>query len=127
MVLKKKWKGLRVIDGTLVLLNKHHLYFQVLVINVIIDNVYKSIRIPSCDNSCPLICIEKNKDMPRMKRWSGTKKLKLIDVNKIFSKTQEAQPPRNKMSPSDDELTSCYYMSFQEYVYGERKSVPSLV
>nr|KAJ0200718.1 hypothetical protein LSAT_V11C600298980 [Lactuca sativa] len=31
------------------------------------------------------------------------------------------------MSPSDDEMTSCYYMSFQEYVYGEWKSVPSPV
>nr|KAJ0215112.1 hypothetical protein LSAT_V11C300123180 [Lactuca sativa] len=64
-------------------------------------------------------------DMPWMKRWSGTKKLKWVDVNKIFSKTQEGQGPRNKMSPSDDEMTSCYYMSFQEYVYGEQKSVPS--
>nr|KAJ0207172.1 hypothetical protein LSAT_V11C500259060 [Lactuca sativa] len=60
--------------------------------------------------------LRKNKDMPRMKRWSGTKKLKW-----------EGQPLRNKMSSNDDEMTSCYYMSFQEYVYGERKSVPSPV
>nr|KAJ0194425.1 hypothetical protein LSAT_V11C800418060 [Lactuca sativa] len=71
--------------------------------------------------------LRKNRDMPRMKRWSGTKKLKWIDVNKIFSKIQEGQPPRQNMLPSDGEMTSCYYMSFQEYVYGERKSVPSPV
>nr|KAJ0189902.1 hypothetical protein LSAT_V11C800411890 [Lactuca sativa] len=70
--------------------------------------------------------LRKNRDMVRMKRWSDTKKLKWVDVNKIFSKTQ-GQPPRNRMSPSDDEMKSCYYMSFQEYVYGERKSVPSPV
>nr|KAJ0208605.1 hypothetical protein LSAT_V11C400183800 [Lactuca sativa] len=45
--------------------------------------------------------LRKNRDMPQMKRWSGTKKLKWVDVNKIFSKIQ--------------------------YVYGERKSVPSPV
>nr|KAJ0205931.1 hypothetical protein LSAT_V11C500242790 [Lactuca sativa] len=45
--------------------------------------------------------LRKNRDMPRMKRWSGTKKLKWVDVNKIFSKIQ--------------------------YVYGERKSVPPTV
>nr|KAJ0213468.1 hypothetical protein LSAT_V11C400204660 [Lactuca sativa] len=45
--------------------------------------------------------LRKNRDMPRMKRWSETKKLKWVDVNKIFSKIQ--------------------------YVYGERKSVPSPV
>nr|KAJ0208686.1 hypothetical protein LSAT_V11C400214080 [Lactuca sativa] len=27
------------------------------------------------------------------------------------------------MSPSEDEMKSCYYMSFQEYVYGGRKSI----
>nr|KAJ0210663.1 hypothetical protein LSAT_V11C400194670 [Lactuca sativa] len=37
------------------------------------------------------------------------------------------QPPRQNMLPSDGDMTSCYYMSFQEYVYGERKSVPFLV
>nr|KAJ0187032.1 hypothetical protein LSAT_V11C900505150 [Lactuca sativa] len=68
--------------------------------------------------------LRKNRDMPRMKRWSGTKKLKWVDVNKIFSKTQ-GQPPRNRTSLSDDEMTSCYYMSFKEYVYGEQKSVSS--
>nr|KAJ0189333.1 hypothetical protein LSAT_V11C800438700 [Lactuca sativa] len=71
--------------------------------------------------------LRKNKDMPRMKRWSGTKKMKWVDVNKIFSKIQEGQPPRKNMLPSDGEMTSCYYMPFQEYVYGERKPVPSPV
>nr|KAJ0195510.1 hypothetical protein LSAT_V11C700373550 [Lactuca sativa] len=70
--------------------------------------------------------LRKNKDMPRIKRWSGTKNLKWVDVNKIFSKIL-GQPPRQNMLPSDGEMTSCYYMSFQEYVYGERKPVPSLV
>nr|KAJ0190201.1 hypothetical protein LSAT_V11C800424510 [Lactuca sativa] len=67
--------------------------------------------------------LRKNRDMPRIKQWSGTKKLKWVDVNKIFSKIHEGQPPRQNMLPSDGEMTSCYYMSFQEYVYGERKSV----
>nr|KAJ0207526.1 hypothetical protein LSAT_V11C500263170 [Lactuca sativa] len=71
--------------------------------------------------------LRKNRDMPRMKRWSGTKKLKWVDVNKIFSKIQEGQPLRQNMLSSDGEMTSCYYMSFQEYVYGERKSVSSPV
>ncbi|KAL7604712.1 hypothetical protein Lser_V15G17534 [Lactuca serriola] len=31
------------------------------------------------------------------------------------------------MLPGDGEMTSCYYMSFQEYVYGEGKAVPSPV
>ncbi|KAL7588081.1 hypothetical protein Lser_V15G39541 [Lactuca serriola] len=62
-----------------------------------------------------------------MKRWSGTKKLKWVDVNKIWSKIQEGQPPRQNMLPGDGEMTSCYYMSFQEYVYGEGKAVPSPV
>nr|KAJ0193305.1 hypothetical protein LSAT_V11C800396240 [Lactuca sativa] len=57
----------------------------------------------------------KNKDLPRMKRWSGTKKLKWVDVNKIWSKMQEGQPPRQNMLPGD------------EYVYGEGKVVPSPV
>nr|KAJ0219349.1 hypothetical protein LSAT_V11C300133980 [Lactuca sativa] len=35
------------------------------------------------------------------------------------------QPPRQNMLPSDGEMTSCYYMSFQEYVYSERKSFSS--
>nr|KAJ0210255.1 hypothetical protein LSAT_V11C400212810 [Lactuca sativa] len=70
--------------------------------------------------------LRKNRDMPQMKRWSGTKKLKWVDVNKIFSKIQ-GQPPRQNMLPSDSEMTSCYYMSFQEYVYGKRKSVSSPV
>nr|KAJ0210973.1 hypothetical protein LSAT_V11C400225840 [Lactuca sativa] len=76
-------------------------------------------------HACGLV-LRKNKDMPRMKRWSGTKKLKWVDMNKIFSKLQ-GQPPRQNMLPSDGEMTSCYYMSFQEYVYGEGKAVPSLV
>nr|KAJ0217895.1 hypothetical protein LSAT_V11C300127150 [Lactuca sativa] len=76
--------------------------------------------------ACGLV-LRKNKDMPRMKRWSGTKKLKMVDVNKIFSKLQEGQPPRQNMLPSDGEMTSCYYMLFQEYVYGEGKAVPSPV
>ncbi|XP_052619781.1 uncharacterized protein LOC128126087 [Lactuca sativa] len=71
--------------------------------------------------------LRKNKDMPRMKRWSGTKKLKWVDVNKIWSKIQEGQPPRQNMLPGDGEMTSCYYMSFQEYVYGEGKAVSSPV
>nr|KAJ0216372.1 hypothetical protein LSAT_V11C300133710 [Lactuca sativa] len=75
--------------------------------------------------ACGLV-LRKNKDMPRMKRWSGTKKLKWVDVNKIFSKLQ-GQPPRQNMLPSDGEMTSCYYMSFQEYVYSEGKTVSSLV
>nr|KAJ0188341.1 hypothetical protein LSAT_V11C900464840 [Lactuca sativa] len=58
--------------------------------------------------------LRKNRDMSRMKRWSGTKKLKMVDVNKIFSKIK-GQPPRQNMLPSD------------EYVHGERKSVPSPV
>nr|KAJ0205813.1 hypothetical protein LSAT_V11C500284660 [Lactuca sativa] len=70
--------------------------------------------------------LRKNKDMPRMKRWSGTKKLKWVDVNKIWSKIQ-GQPPRQNMLPGDGEMTSCYYMSFQEYVYGEGKAVSSPV
>nr|KAJ0215765.1 hypothetical protein LSAT_V11C300106510 [Lactuca sativa] len=70
--------------------------------------------------------LRKNKDLPRMKRWSGTKKLKWVDVNKIWSKIQ-GQPPRQNMLPGDGEMTSCYYMSFQEYVYGEGKAVPSPV
>nr|KAJ0189927.1 hypothetical protein LSAT_V11C800433200 [Lactuca sativa] len=52
--------------------------------------------------------LRKNKDMPRMKRWRGT-------TNK------------NKMSPSADEMTSSYYMAWEEYLYGERNSVPSPV
>nr|KAJ0209397.1 hypothetical protein LSAT_V11C400210090 [Lactuca sativa] len=76
--------------------------------------------------ACGLV-LRKNKDVPRMKRWSGTKKLKWVDVNKIFSKLQEGQPPRQNMLPSDGEITSCYYMSFQEYVYGEGKTVSSPV
>ncbi|XP_052627201.1 uncharacterized protein LOC111908493 [Lactuca sativa] len=71
--------------------------------------------------------LRKNKDLPRMKRWSGTKKLKWVDVNKIWSKIQEGQPPRQNILPGDGEMTSCYYMSFQEYVYGEGKAVPSPV
>nr|KAJ0188898.1 hypothetical protein LSAT_V11C900483480 [Lactuca sativa] len=69
----------------------------------------------------------KNKDLPRMKRWSETKKLKWVDVNKILSKMQEGQPPRQNMLPGDGEMTSCYYMSYQEYIYGEGKTVPSPV
>nr|KAJ0215277.1 hypothetical protein LSAT_V11C300148050 [Lactuca sativa] len=69
----------------------------------------------------------KNKDLPRMKRWTGTKKLKWVDVNKIWSKMQEGLPPRQNMLPGDGEMTSFYYMSFQEYVYGEGKTVPSPV
>ncbi|KAL7594647.1 hypothetical protein Lser_V15G29007 [Lactuca serriola] len=71
--------------------------------------------------------LRKNKDLPRMKRWSGTKKLKWVDMNKIWSKIQEGQPPRQNMLLGDGEMTSCYYMSFQEYVYGEGKAVPSPV
>nr|KAJ0184479.1 hypothetical protein LSAT_V11C900500400 [Lactuca sativa] len=41
--------------------------------------------------------------------------------------TKEGQRPRNNMSPSDDKMTSSYYMSCQEYVYGERNSVSSPV
>nr|KAJ0204711.1 hypothetical protein LSAT_V11C500278910 [Lactuca sativa] len=59
--------------------------------------------------------------------FSGTKKLKWVDVNKIWSKIQEGQPPRQNMLPGDGEMTYCYYMSFQEYVYGEGKAVPSPV
>nr|KAJ0199532.1 hypothetical protein LSAT_V11C600303500 [Lactuca sativa] len=58
----------------------------------------------------------KNKNLPRMKRWSGTKNLKW-----------EGLPPRQNMLPGDGEMTSSYYMSFQEYVYGEGKAVPSPV
>nr|KAJ0190412.1 hypothetical protein LSAT_V11C800438490 [Lactuca sativa] len=35
--------------------------------------------------------------------------------------------PRYSMTPSDDERRSSYYMSFQEYVYGELHYVPSPV
>nr|KAJ0202218.1 hypothetical protein LSAT_V11C600306760 [Lactuca sativa] len=76
--------------------------------------------------ACGLV-LRKNKDITRMKRWSGTKKLKWVDMNNIFSKLQEGQPPRQNILPSDGEMTSCYYMSFQEYVYGEGKAVPSPV
>nr|KAJ0209371.1 hypothetical protein LSAT_V11C400177930 [Lactuca sativa] len=69
----------------------------------------------------------KNKDLPRMKRWSGTKKLEWVEVNKIWSKMQEGLPPRQNMLPGDGEMTSSYYMSFQEYVYGEGKTVSSPV
>nr|KAJ0186716.1 hypothetical protein LSAT_V11C900471570 [Lactuca sativa] len=41
--------------------------------------------------------------------------------------TKDGQPVRKKMSPTDEEITSSYYMSWQEYVYSERKSVPSSV
>nr|KAJ0200816.1 hypothetical protein LSAT_V11C600333730 [Lactuca sativa] len=41
--------------------------------------------------------------------------------------TKEGRRPRHNTSPSDDEMTSSYYMSCQEYVYGERNSVPSPV
>ncbi|XP_052627291.1 uncharacterized protein LOC128133804 [Lactuca sativa] len=40
---------------------------------------------------------------------------------------QEGLPPRQNMLPGDGEMTSFYYMSFQEYVYGEGKAVPSPV
>ncbi|KAL7598019.1 hypothetical protein Lser_V15G26526 [Lactuca serriola] len=69
----------------------------------------------------------KNREMPRMKRWSDNKNLKWVDVNKMFLMTKERQPVRKKMLPTDEEMTSSYYMSWQEYVYGERKSVPSPV
>nr|KAJ0187002.1 hypothetical protein LSAT_V11C900495470 [Lactuca sativa] len=54
----------------------------------------------------PAVCacgfvLRKNRDMSRMKRWSETKKLKWVDVNKIFSKIQEGQPPRQNMLLSD--------------------------
>ncbi|KAL7614258.1 hypothetical protein Lser_V15G09125 [Lactuca serriola] len=39
----------------------------------------------------------------------------------------EGLPPRQNMLPGDGEMTSSYYMSFQEYVYGEGKAVPSPV
>nr|KAJ0193147.1 hypothetical protein LSAT_V11C800444170 [Lactuca sativa] len=44
-----------------------------------------------------------------------------------FTTLFRGQRLRNKMSSSDDEMTSSYHMSLQKYVYGERKSVPSLV
>nr|KAJ0222219.1 hypothetical protein LSAT_V11C200092620 [Lactuca sativa] len=66
-------------------------------------------------------------ETPRIKRLSGTKNLKWVDVNKILDMTKEGRRPRHSMSPSDDEMTSSYYMSCQEYVYGERNSVSSLV
>nr|KAJ0226734.1 hypothetical protein LSAT_V11C100022200 [Lactuca sativa] len=66
-------------------------------------------------HSCRYI-LRKNRDMPRMKQWSDTKKIEI-----------DGQRPRNKMSPSDDEMTYSYYMSLQEYVYGERKLVSSPV
>nr|KAJ0216027.1 hypothetical protein LSAT_V11C300144170 [Lactuca sativa] len=40
---------------------------------------------------------------------------------------REGQPPRQNMLQSDGEMTSCYYMSFQEYVYGERKSYGTIL
>nr|KAJ0187480.1 hypothetical protein LSAT_V11C900497010 [Lactuca sativa] len=49
--------------------------------------------------------------------------LALNDVDAV----REGQPPRQNMLPGDGEMTSCYYMSFQEYVYGEGKAVPSPV
>nr|KAJ0201159.1 hypothetical protein LSAT_V11C600337270 [Lactuca sativa] len=49
--------------------------------------------------------------------------IELDDVDAV----REGQPPRQNMLPSDGEMTSCYYMSFQEYVYGEGKAVPSPV
>nr|KAJ0211975.1 hypothetical protein LSAT_V11C400164980 [Lactuca sativa] len=44
-----------------------------------------------------------------------------------FTAPIRGQPPRQNMLPGDGEMTSCYYMSFQEYVYGEGKAVPSSV
>ena len=38
-------------DEILVSLNKHHAYFQVLDTNVIIVNVFRSIKITSCDSA----------------------------------------------------------------------------
>nr|KAJ0189985.1 hypothetical protein LSAT_V11C800417690 [Lactuca sativa] len=46
-------------------------------------------------------------------------------VSGFTAPIREGQPPRQNMLPSDGEMTSCYYMSFQEYVYGEGKTVPS--
>nr|KAJ0203470.1 hypothetical protein LSAT_V11C500266140 [Lactuca sativa] len=35
--------------------------------------------------------LRKNRDTHRIKRWSGTKKLKWVDVSKIFDMTKEAR------------------------------------
>nr|KAJ0216392.1 hypothetical protein LSAT_V11C300144120 [Lactuca sativa] len=48
-------------------------------------------------------------------------------VSGFTAPIREGQPPRQNMLPSDGEMTSCYYMSFQEYVYGEGKPVSSPV
>nr|KAJ0204616.1 hypothetical protein LSAT_V11C500259150 [Lactuca sativa] len=53
----------------------------------------------------------RNKDTPWMKRWSATKKLKWVDVNKIFDMTKEGRRPRHSMTSSDEERRSSYYMS----------------
>nr|KAJ0203036.1 hypothetical protein LSAT_V11C500244650 [Lactuca sativa] len=47
-------------------------------------------------------------------------------VSGFTAPIREGQPPRQNMLPSDGEMTS-YYMSFQEYVYGEGKAVSSPV
>nr|KAJ0186514.1 hypothetical protein LSAT_V11C900465410 [Lactuca sativa] len=85
-----------------------------------------SFRILQAVRACEF-ALRKNRDTPRMKRWSGTKKLKWVDVNNIFEMIKEGRRPSNNMSPSDDETTSSYYMLFQEYAYGERNPVPSLI
>nr|KAJ0223733.1 hypothetical protein LSAT_V11C200067630 [Lactuca sativa] len=68
--------------------------------------------------------LHKNKDTRKMKRSSALKKLKWADVNQIFDVTK-GRRPRHRMIPNDEEIRSSYYMSCQEYVYGEPLSVPS--
>nr|KAJ0195764.1 hypothetical protein LSAT_V11C700363650 [Lactuca sativa] len=76
--------------------------------------------------------LRKNSDMPWMKRWSDTKNLKWVDVNKIFSKTQEGQPPRNRMSPirdhfrRQDESSSSMSSSGRSHCRGGRSGKPNL-
>nr|KAJ0214552.1 hypothetical protein LSAT_V11C400165640 [Lactuca sativa] len=48
-------------------------------------------------------------------------------VSGFTAPIREGLPPRQNMLPGDGEMTSFYYMSFQEYVYGEGKAVPSPV
>nr|KAJ0214681.1 hypothetical protein LSAT_V11C400225210 [Lactuca sativa] len=71
--------------------------------------------------------LRKNKETHWMKGWSATRKLKWVDVKKIFYMKKEGRRLRHSMTLTDDERKSSYYMSYQEYVYGKPHSVPSTV
>nr|KAJ0212973.1 hypothetical protein LSAT_V11C400186290 [Lactuca sativa] len=71
--------------------------------------------------------LRRNKDTHRIKRWSAIKKLKWVDVNKIFYVTKEGHRPRYKMIPSENETRKSYYLPCLEYVFGEPALVQSPV